>query len=167
MDAFEELYTKYRQDIYRFICKLTDYDPCLSEELLSETFYQAFLSFGRFRGECEIKTWLCQIAKNTYSTYVRKEIKKEHLCDRLKNEVYTADVSEHVENRELLCSIHIILNDCDKKARDIVHYRMYAGLKFREIAKLLDMKETTAKVVFYRTKLFIQAQLKERYGYEV
>ena len=43
MDPFEELYTEYRQDIYRFICKLTDYDLDLSEELLSETFYQAFL----------------------------------------------------------------------------------------------------------------------------
>ena len=70
MDPFEELYTEYRQDIYRCICKLTDYDLDLSEELLSETFYQAFLSFGRFRGECEIKTWLCQIAKKHHPTFL-------------------------------------------------------------------------------------------------
>ena len=167
MDPFEELYTEYRQDIYRFICKLTDYDLDLSEELLSETFYQAFLSFGRFRGECEIKTWLCQIAKNTYSTYIRKEISKKHLCDRLQKMQYTEDISKHIENRELLRCIENILNGCDKKARDIVQYRMYAGLKFKEIAKLENIKETTAKVIFYRTKLYIQTQLKERFDYEI
>ena len=44
---------------------------------------------------------------------------------------------------------------------------MYAGLKFQEIAKILGIKEATAKVVFYRTKIEIQKQLKERFGYEI
>lgn len=172
MDAFEKIYVTYKEDIYRFICKMTNYNFNLSEELLAETFYQAFISFQRFKGACEVKTWLCQIAKNTYSGYVRKEVRKEHLYERIQgNFLYgnerLPDVPQQVEDRDMLGCIQAVLSDCDGRARDIVMYRMYAGLKFQEIARLLDIKETTAKVIFYRTKVFIQNQLKERYGYEI
>lgn len=56
MKEFEEIYTKNKDDVYKFICKLTSYKINLSEDLLQETFYQALLSFDRFRGDCEIKT---------------------------------------------------------------------------------------------------------------
>ncbi|QNM05984.1 RNA polymerase sigma factor [Qiania dongpingensis] len=167
MDIFEEIYIAYKDDIYRFIYKLTGYDSALSEELLSETFFRAFVSFGNFKGLCEIKTWLCQIAKNTYSGYVRSEIRKKRLFSKFEKAEKAEDFTEDIENKELLFCIQSILKGCDKKARDIVQYRMFAGLKFKEIASILDMKETTAKVIFYRTRAVIQIQLKEKFGYEV
>lgn len=174
VDTFEKIYVSYKQDIYRFLLKMTNYNSGLSEELLSETFFQAFLSFDRFRGECEVKTWLCRIAKNTYSGYIRKEIYKERLYERMKTDsghyrgsFGREEVSRQAEDRELLSCIQAILKDCGSKERDIVLYRMYAGLKFQEIAKILGIKEATAKVVFYRTKIEIQKQLKERFGYEI
>ncbi|MCD2492584.1 RNA polymerase sigma factor [Lacrimispora sp. NSJ-141] len=167
MDAFEEIYIAYKDDIYRFIYKLTGYDSALSEELLSETFFRAFVSFGNFKGLCEIKTWLCQIAKNTYTGYVRAEIRKRRLFSRLEKAKETEDFSKDIENKELLFCIQSILNGCDRRARDIVQYRMFAGLKFKEIARILDIKETTAKVIFYRTRAAVQIQLKEKFGYEI
>ena len=77
MDAFENIYRTYKEDVYRFICKLTNYNHDVTEELMAETFFQAFISFHRFKGKCEVKTWLCQIAKNVYSGYIRKEIRKK------------------------------------------------------------------------------------------
>ena len=88
-------------------------------------------------------------------------------CQQAKGNDAGTDVSRGAETKELLSFIQILLAECDKRARDIVLYRMYAGLKFQEIAKLLDIKETTAKVIFYRTKVYIQKQLKERFGYEI
>ena len=166
MDVFEEIYVHYKSDIYRFICRLTNYNYNLSEELLSETFYQAFLSFERFRGTCEIKTWLCQIAKNTYSGYIRKEVRRERLFEKMKETAEPEDLQRRAENQEILNCIRRILDDYDKRARDIVQYRMYAGLKFKEIGKVLGIKETTAKVIFYRTRMDIQLKLKERFGYD-
>ena len=64
MDPFAELYEKYQPDIYRFLLRMLGGDALAAEELTQETFYQAFLSFGRFRGDCTVKTWLCQIAHN-------------------------------------------------------------------------------------------------------
>ncbi|MBQ8800048.1 MAG: RNA polymerase sigma factor [Lachnospiraceae bacterium] len=83
MVEFEELYLKYYKDIYYFILKLTGYRDDLAEELTQESFYQAFVSLGRFRGECEIKSWLCQIAKNTYYKHLRTHAKQLNIGDEL------------------------------------------------------------------------------------
>ena len=167
MKAFEEIYKIYKTDVYRFICKLTGYNFDLSEELLQETFYQAFLSFDRFRGECEIRTWLCQIAKNTYSRYVRNEIRKEHLVHKMSQDVKSNDFEVQTEKKELLRFIQILLEELDDRTKNIIHYRMYAELKFSEIAHLLGIKESTAKVIYCRAKVKLQIELKERYGYEI
>jgi RNA polymerase sigma-70 factor (ECF subfamily) len=146
---------------------MTSYQCELSEELLQETFYQAFLSFERFRGECEIKTWLCQIAKNTYYRYLRNELKNENLVIKISREDKAYDVEEQVVQNEIVQLIHRILEEFDERTRNIVVFRMYADLKFSEIATILDIKEATAKVIYSRTKIKIQTILKERYRYEI
>ena len=63
--GFEALYEAYFPRIYAFLLKLTE-DRDLAEELTQETFYQAFVSFHRFRGESDVFTWLASIGKHTY-----------------------------------------------------------------------------------------------------
>ena len=167
MKVFEEIYNDYKSDVYRFLYKMTSYQCGLSEELLQETFYQAFLSFDRFRGECEIKTWLCQIAKNTYYRYIRNEIKKENLVLKISGEDKVYDIEEQIVKREIVQLIHRILEEFDERTKNIVLYRMYADIKFSEIAMLLDIKEASTKVIYSRAKVKIQTILKERYEYEI
>jgi RNA polymerase sigma-70 factor (ECF subfamily) len=167
LKGFEDIYAKNKDYVFKFICKLTSYQENISEELLQETFYQAFISFGRFRGDSEIKTWLCQIAKNTYYRHLRNERKKEKLTNKICCEEAGNDCSKQAEKKELLLLIHKIMEDFDERTRSIVIYRMYADLKFSEIAVILGIKEATAKVIFSRAKVKIQIQLKERFGYEV
>lgn len=167
MKVFEEIYQDYKSDVYRFLYKLTSYQFQLSEELLQETFYQAFLSFERFRGECEIKTWLCQIAKNTYYRYLRNEIKNENLVLKISQEEKAYDVEEQVVQKEIVQLIHRILEEFDDRSKSIVVFRMYADLKFSEIATILNIKEASAKVIYSRAKTKIQTILKERYRYEI
>lgn len=167
MKAFEDIYTVYKDDVYRFIYKLTSYKFYISEEILQETFYQAFISFDRFRGECEIRTWLCQIAKNTYYRHIRNEMKKENLVNKISHDEMVNDLEEQVEKKEVLQFIHILIEEFDERTKNIVLYRMYADIKFSEIARLLGLKESTAKVIFSRAKVEIRIKLKERFGYEI
>ena len=44
-------------------------DEHIAEDITSETFVKAISSIKDFRGECDIRVWLCQIAKNTYYSY--------------------------------------------------------------------------------------------------
>ena len=61
---FEQIYNIYFKSVYRYIRKLSG-DEHIAEEITSETFLKAMKSIGDFRGECDMRVWLCQIAKNT------------------------------------------------------------------------------------------------------
>ena len=47
----------------------------LSEELMQDTFYAAIKGIKKFKGECKISVWLCQIAKNKWKDYMVKNKK--------------------------------------------------------------------------------------------
>ena len=68
---FETIYQTYFGDVYRYLLRLTGSNS-LSEELTADTFFKAMKSLSGFRGDCEIRVWLCQIAKNAYLSYQKK-----------------------------------------------------------------------------------------------
>ena len=63
---FEQVYDLYFRDVYRYILQLSGSEH-VAEEITSDTFFKALRSIGKFRGSCDMRVWLCQIAKNCYS----------------------------------------------------------------------------------------------------
>lgn len=72
MANLQEIYEEYGKPVYRFLLSLTG-DETEAEELLQETFYQAFLHIDRFEGRCSLYTWLCQIGKNAWLKECRRK----------------------------------------------------------------------------------------------
>ena len=69
---FEEIYSLYFNDVYLFILALSK-NPDIAEEITQETFFKALKNINKFKGDCSIKTWLCQIGKNTYLSHLKKQ----------------------------------------------------------------------------------------------
>lgn len=76
MKAFDEIYSLYVDDVYRYLLALTQ-DKDIAEELTQETFYKAYKAIDNFEGKCKMSVWLCQIAKHSYYSYCRKEKGKQ------------------------------------------------------------------------------------------
>ena len=70
---FEEIYRKYFNDVFLYICRLSG-DEQIAQEITSDTFFKAMSSIKKFRGDCDVRVWLCQIAKNNYYTFLKKKI---------------------------------------------------------------------------------------------
>ena len=160
-ESFEQIYNENVHGIYGFLYKLSS-NPDLSEELTQECFYQAFISFHRYNGTCEIFTWLCAIAKNTYFKYLRRHrvviTDYSLLADELSDESDTpeaaalrADVSEQVR---------AVIDKLKPKYRDVVILRTYASLSFAQVAKILGISENSAKVIYFRAKNMIREEMK-------
>ena len=62
MNEFEQIYREHFGDVYRYILNLSR-DEHIAEEITAETFFSALKSIDKFRGDGEIRVWLCQIAK--------------------------------------------------------------------------------------------------------
>jgi len=167
MSEFEELYHLYYKDVYYFVLKLADYRNDIAEEVTQESFYQAFISLSRFRGECSIKSWLCQIAKNTYYKYLKTHAKETYLEEELHQEQGEETVSTEVEKKQVTLHIRRVIADLDERSRRIVEYRLFEEKSYKEIGELVGIREATAKVLFSRAKVKIRERLKEEYGYEI
>ena len=67
MTQFEEIYGAYFREVYLYAFALTK-DREQAQEITSETFARALEGIDRFRGDCDVRYWLCRIAKNCYTT---------------------------------------------------------------------------------------------------
>lgn len=163
MKAFENLYREYYGQIYGFIYRMCA-DAGLAEDLTQETFLQAYTSFHRFRGDCEVFTWLAAIAKHTYFKYLKKN--KLHLDAanlELVVESYCAGADgpeEYMHKQFVEKAVRDVVESIPKKYRDVVILRVYAELPFSQIALILKISENSAKVVFFRAKKLLMEVLK-------
>ena len=72
MNTIEQIYCAYFTDVYRYCLKLTC-DASKAEELTSDAFFKAMQKLDGFRGDCELRVWLCEIAKNLWISECRKD----------------------------------------------------------------------------------------------
>jgi RNA polymerase sigma-70 factor (ECF subfamily) len=175
IQEFDEIYQKYHYDIYRFLMKLTIYNSYLAEELTQETFYRVYLGIGGFKGKCHIKTWICQIAKNSYYLYLRKNKKTENLnvlssvfekvevCQKS----HISSTEETYENKEMINIMIKIIDSFKEVNQNVMIYRIFFNMSYAEISKLLGISEASAKVIYHRGKIMMQNKLREEYGYEI
>jgi RNA polymerase sigma-70 factor (ECF subfamily) len=151
--------------------RISGYEYALAEELTQETFYRAFISLHRFQGRCQIKTWLCQIAKNVYYEYLRKKKKEDvalkNVFEENPGKCLPTIPESKIENAELIRNAMVIINSFKDRTRDVMLYRLYTDLSFAQISCLMGISESSAKVVFFRGKALLQTKLREDYGYEL
>ena len=67
---FEDVYRRYFGDVYRYLLRLSGSET-VAEDVTSETFLRAMQALPRFRGDCDVRVWLCRIARNTYFSICR------------------------------------------------------------------------------------------------
>ena len=156
-DIFEQIYKDCFSRIYAFLFRMTR-DGDLTEELTQETFYQAFLSFDKFEGKCDIFTWLAAIAKHTYYKYLRKKKLGFDALDITELEEYgfkddsIISPQDAVQNKVLKENIVGFVKNLPDKYRDVVLLRIYADMSFSQISAVMRISENSAKVIFFRAK---------------
>ena len=69
MTEFEKIYSDFIDVVFLYINRLSGCED-MADDIRREAFYRAMRSIKGFRGECDIRVWLCQIAKNCYYTYL-------------------------------------------------------------------------------------------------
>jgi RNA polymerase sigma factor (sigma-70 family) len=145
-----------------YLLSLT-HNPNLSEDLLSETFVASMSSIVNFKGQSTVKTWLCSIARNLWLQSIRKENHFVEYNDLL--ELYASDsIAEKLITKETLKRIKNLLLEKDECTQKIVNMRVN-GYSFAEIAHDVNISESSARVIDFRTKKWIKSILeKEELG---
>ena len=162
MTDFDAIYKAYFNDVLFYIRRLSK-DEHIAEEITSETFFKAMHNIDKFRGECHIRVWLCQIAKNCYYSHLKKAEKIDKSCDI---ECFDMpDPSETVEERIIQADearqIRKLLHDVQDPYKEVFMWRVFAELSFKEIAQMFHKSENWACVTYHRARNMIKERLEE------
>lgn len=148
MEDFGEIYNLYMKDVYKYVLALSR-NPDIAEEITQETFFKALKSIDRFKGECKISVWLCQIAKNTYYSYcAKKKRRSEHMHEEI-----LFSVEDDCVNSDTAFELHKRLHNLPEPYKEVFSLRVFGELPFSKIAELFGKTESWARVTYYRAKL--------------
>lgn len=150
---FEEIYRKYFKDVYLYLLAVTR-DSDIAEEITQETFFKAMKEIKNFKGNCSVKSWLCQIAKNLYIDQTRK--KKTFSLDELKEAAANTDIEEAMIDKNQAISIYRILHFLEEPYKEVFTLRVLGELSFKEIADIFQKNESWARVTYHRARLKIR-----------
>jgi RNA polymerase sigma-70 factor (ECF subfamily) len=148
--AFGALYEKYFDRIFNFIYRQTD-DEDLTADLCSQTFLNALNNVHKFeyRG-VPVSAWFYRIAANEVNKHYRK-IKKERVFsieeDRVKELV---DMGNDSADEELIQRLLEFMKELPTEMLEVLELRFFEDKDFKEIAFILDITESGAKMRTYR-----------------
>lgn len=147
MYNIEDICNKYYENVYKYLISLS-HNVNVAEELTQETFCIAIKEINKFKGNCEIITWLCIIAKHLYYSYSKKNI-----CENIDNinEISSVSIEDnYIFNQDKL-ELYKALQRITENERNVIYLRLL-GLSFKDISEIIGKNETWAKVVFHRGK---------------
>ena len=162
MTEFEQIYRTYFDDVYRYIRRLSG-SGHVAEEVTSDTFFKAMQTIERFRGDCDVRVWLCQIAKNSYYTYLKKNSKIQSIEESGSLEFSEIDesISEKIVRKDEIGRIQQILHGISEPYKEVFMWRIYGELSFRQIGQLFGKTENWACVTYHRARKMIKERLEE------
>ena len=159
MTEFETIYRRYFTDVELYLRAIC-HDEHLAEELTEQVFFQALKALPKFRGDCDIRTWLFSLARNCYLSHLRKTKPTEDI-----SEIQIPDpkqaVEEQVADKQQAMQIHRILHDLPEPYKEVFSLRIFGQLSFEDIGSLFGRTANWACVTYHRARQKIRDKMEE------
>lgn len=162
MQNMEKIYKEYSTTVYKYLFCLTQ-NRDISEELTQETFAIAVEDIKKFRGECKLSVWLCQIAKHLWYKELKKSKKSVNVSLEEVNDniLYDESLEELICEKEEKLKLFKDMQKLDEKSREVMYLRMVGNLSYEEIGEILGKTANWSRVTYYRAKQKIREENKD------
>ncbi len=147
--AFEILYARHRQSLYRFLLGLSG-KPELADEVFQETWLSLIRSTSQPQGRATFRTWLFQIARNRLIDHWRKHGARQPLHDSYDEQSHA--VSDDASDPEQLLNLsrdslrlESALQSLPADQREVFLLRAHGDLDLAQIASLTGTPLDTVK----------------------
>jgi RNA polymerase sigma-70 factor (ECF subfamily) len=159
-DSLGVLVSRWEAPLFRFVSRMVD-RPEDARDVCQETFLRILDKADAFREGARFSTWMYQIALNLCRDQARRKRRWGHLVVATSEPEgmpphdhaapTTADTSpvEALEHSERQGAVRKALSRLPHDQREVLLLKEYEGLKFREIAGVLGVPESTVKSRMY------------------
>jgi len=146
--AFAPLYDHYISRVHAYVFYRV-YDPQDAEDIIADVFVRAIQNLKRFRWRHDhsFAAWLFRIAHNLVMDYARRRKRVELPLEIEDGQVELADPSPLPEDalaqQEAFQHMRALIATLSPRRQEVITLRFYAGLRNREIARVLGLDERT------------------------
>ncbi len=168
--AYEELIENYAEMVYRVVYRILQ-DPHDAEDAMQETFLTVYRRIGSFRGGSKFSTWLYRVATNVALDMIRARQRKQGQdlsWDDTEEEgaplpdTVTPLPEEVLMRQECIALLEEGLQQLSPKLRTALILYELEGLPMKEVAEVLGISPSAAKVRVHRARLLLQEYLRQR-----
>lgn len=167
---FELLIRRNNPFLYR-IGRAYNYNHQDTEDLMQETYINAFYSLDKFQNNSSFKTWITRIMlNNCYQKKQKFSFQNEKPVERIQNEKNNpmfhnqSNTEKNVLNKELGQVLESALNAIPEECRMVFAMRELNGLSSAETAEALSITESNVKVRLNRTKALLRSEIEKIYS---
>lgn len=166
---YELIVRRFNPYLYK-IGRSYNYNHEDTQDLMQETFIDAYKSLLQFEGRASFKTWIIRIMMNNcYRKREKSSFKNEIMQDA--NEHSTPlftnknnDTDKIIQNRELGSIIEKALVQIPLDYRMVFSLREINGLNVSETADMLNISEANVKVRLNRAKTMLRSEIENSYS---
>ena len=176
-DAFEEILTRYKDQLYAFLRRFLN-NQQLVEEAFQETFLQLYQSRKTFEKDKPLRPWLFTIAANKARDSLRKqqrhetvsigamaepaELSIDDVVNSLKSyEITPYDEAEIAERAE---KVRQIISEMPENLREILILAYFEQFSYKQMADMLSIPIGTVKSRLHTAIVFFTKKWKSASG---
>jgi RNA polymerase sigma factor (sigma-70 family) len=166
---FELLIRRNNPFIYK-VGRTYGYNHHDTEDLMQETYIQAFYALNKFENRSQFKTWLTRIMiNNCYQKKQKHSYQKEVLTEQFTNQNTIAmyqnadNTQKTILNKELGHVMENALQYIPENYRIVFTLRELTGLSVSETAELLNISQTNVKARLSRAKSLLKTEIEKMY----
>jgi len=162
--AFHELVEQYQERLAYYVQRLVR-DWHQSRDLLQQVWLDVFRKLGKLQSPEAFRVWLYRIAHDRVVTFIRRQRLESDARERVAVDAVETDHwndLDLLENAEL---VHVALGRLSITHREIMTLRFLEGMDVREIARVTECSEGTAKSRLHYAKSAMRRIVEEERGY--
>jgi RNA polymerase sigma factor (sigma-70 family) len=151
--AFEAIFKRYHQDLYRFCLAMVG-RPQDAQDALQNTMVKALRALPGERREIRLKPWLYRIARNEAVEILRRRREGAEL--REDHPMPAGEVAEAADARERLRKLLSDLEELPDRQRAMLVMRELGGVGFDEIGEAFETSGSVARQTLYEARLSLR-----------
>jgi len=153
--AFDEMFRRYQDPIYRFCAAMVGPDD--GKDMLQNVMTKAMTSMPE-KSDFQMKPWLYRVARNECIDHLRanRRVTGGLEADTEPDLAARTDPHRAVVGREKVAQLVEDLNGLPEKQRSSLVMREMSGLSYGEIAEGIGTSEAGAKQLVYEARLSLQ-----------
>ncbi|MCH7694887.1 MAG: RNA polymerase sigma factor RpoE [Proteobacteria bacterium] len=167
--AFDALVLKYQSRIVNLVSRFVR-NQADALDVTQDTFLKAYRALPNFRGDSAFYTWLYRIAVNTAKNYLAVQARRSSDKEQDFSEIEQIEgndalkeyaTPEHLLLRdEIQATVIATIEDLPEDLRMAITLREIEGLRYEEIATVMDCPIGTVRSRIFRAREAIDGQLK-------